>query len=247
MKFTIAYSIHNKAHMMDEIIKGLHENISENVDYIFIFDGCTDDSYSIFESMKDMLNGNISTIFTDNIYQLKTNNMMMDEFKTEFLIIFQDDMVLKDSKFLDNIRKIYDIYGENLGIIGCRDGYEFGYSQMVGSPHSESNRQILEIGEFRERSMINIGPIVLRKSLIDKVGKFDEVYDIGGYEETEYALKCKYHFNLVNIVLSIDIIHSKFEHKNMLKTPHTDGESLSIQISKNHSIFNQRWNHLAGI
>lgn len=247
MKFTIAYSIHNKAHMIDEIIYGLNKNIKEEVDYIFVFDGCTDTSFEEFENLKHLLNGNIYTFLTDNIFQLKSNNLMMEQFKTDFLIIFQDDMVLKDENLLNNVRKIYDIYGENLGIIGGRDGYEYGYSEMVGSPHSESNREILDIGDYKERSMINIGPIVLRKALINKVGKFDEIYEIGAYEETEYALKCKYNFNLTNIILSMDILHSKFEHKNLKKVQHSNGELLSSQVGKNHVIFSQRWHHVAGI
>jgi hypothetical protein len=247
MKFTIGYSIYNKAHMMDDIIDGLSSNIREDADYIFIFDGCTDGSEEVFDSLSHNLNGNISKYKTDNIFQLKSNNMMMDKFKTEFLIIFQDDMVLQDQNFLSNIIKIYDIYNERLGIIGCRDGYEKSYSNMIGSPHSESNREILEIGKFEERSMINIGPIILRKTLIEKVGKFDESYGVGGYEETEYALKCKYEHNLVNIILSIDIIHSKFEHKNKNKTKHTSGDLLSNQITQNNQLFRSRWYNLSGI
>ena len=247
MKFTIAYSIYNKSHMIDEIINGLSQHINEDVDYIFIFDGCTDNTYEVFESMKHLLKGNIQIYFTDNIFQLRSNNLMMEKFNTEFLIIFQDDMVLQDNNLLKNIRKIYEIYGEQLGIIGCRDGYERGYTEMVGSPHSESNREILPIGDFKERSMINIGPIVMRRSLIEKNGKFDEIYEIGGYEETEFALKCKYHFNLINIVLSIDIIHSKFEHKNKNKVNHTSGDQLSEQIGKNNSVFHQRWFKYSGI
>jgi len=247
MKFTIAYSIFNKAHMLEEIINGLIKNINEDVNYIFIFDGCTDNSYEIFSQVSKKLKGDIKTLFTDNIFQLKTNNLMMDMFETDFLVIFQDDMVLQDKNFIKNIKKIYEIYKDNLGIIGCRDGYERGYSQMIGSPHSESRREILQVGEFKERSMINIGPIVLTKNLINKIGKFDEIYGVGGYEETEYALKCKYVHGLTNIILSVDILHSKFEHKNKNKIKHTSGDVLSEQISRNHSIFSQRWFKYAGI
>jgi hypothetical protein len=118
---------------------------------------------------------------------------------------------------------------------------------MIGSPHSESNRKILEVGKFEERSMINIGPIVLTKRLIDEVGKFDEAYGVGGYEETEYALKCKYEHGLVNILLSVDVISSKFEHKNKKKTKHTSNDVLSKQIGQNAKLFRSRWYNLAGI
>lgn len=249
MNFTIGYPIYNKGHMIDEIINGLNKNLPEEYDfqYIFIFDGCTDNSEEIFNLHKHRLKGDKKIIKTNNLFQLKTNNILMDEFDTDFLIIFQDDMVLTDSNFIGNIIKIYNLYQEKLGIIGCRDGFEESFTNMQGSEFSESKRTIIKSGEFFEKSMINIGPIILTKNLIKIVGKFDEIYGKGGYEEVEYALKCKYTHNLNNILLGIDLIHSKFENKNTNKISHTSNQILSNQIGTNLNIFRERWYKYAKI
>ena len=246
MTFTIGYPIYNKAHMLDEIIEGLSKNIKIPVDYIFIFDGCTDNSEDIFDKISSKLNGKIHT---ENLFQLKTNNLLMKQFQTDFLIIFQDDMVLTDNNFIENIIKIIDKYNGSLGIIGCRDGFEKNYSEMVSSKFSGSTFpgcRTIESGEFVEKSMINIGPIVLSKKLIEKIGYFDEIYGIGAYEETEYALKCKYIHNLTNIVLGTDLIHSKFEHKLKEHKNHTSKKLLFDQYPINGPIFNSRWSEYAG-
>jgi hypothetical protein len=242
-KFTIGYSIHNKAHMIEEIVAGLANNISEEpiADYIFIFDGCTDDSEDIFDHFSKSLKGNVRKIKTDNIFQLRTNNLLMKEFNSDFLIIFQDDMVLKDRNMLNNILRIQNIYKDKLGIIGCRDGFEFGYKNMYGSPFSKSTRKILDIGNFMEKDIVNVGPIIVTKKLISLVGYFDKIYGVGGYEEMEYSLKCKHWHNLTNVVLGIDLIHSKFEHKNTKKVKHTDADALVAQLKKNGIIFCNRW------
>ena len=247
MKFTIGFPIYNKAHMMQEILDGLIENINIECEYIFIFDGCTDNSEEIFDQKSVLLKGTIKKIHTNNLFQLKTNNLLMNEFTSEYLIIFQDDMVLQDKNFINNIEKVIDLYKDKLGIIGCRDGFEERYSDMVGSEFSESNRIIIKSGEFCERSMINIGPIILSKKLINLVGTFDEIYGFGAYEEMEYSLKCKHNYNLINIVLGVDLIHSKFEHKNKKKIKHTNGDILVEQLHKNHSIFKERWYNIAKI
>jgi len=247
-EFTVGVPIYNKSHMLHLIIEGFSKNILEPVDYIFIFDGCTDDSEQIFEKNKMLLKGDIRAIKTNNIFQLKTNNILMKELKTDKLIIFQDDMVLNDSNYLNNIRNIFNIYKDSLGIIGSRDGFEKGYSNMYGSYFSGSNRIPLNNGEFKEKSMINIGPIALSKKLINTVGVFDEIYGKGSYEEMEYSLKAKHHHNLTNIVLGVDLIHDKF--LNLVKgnfNVNNSSNILSNQLSLNHSVFRQRWEGLAGI
>ena len=247
--FTIGYPIHNKGHMVDEIINGLVNSIDQDkhdVKYQFIFDGCTDNSLEVFKAESFRLR-NVEYIETDNLFQLRTNNLLMKGIDTDFLIIFQDDMVLIDKNFIDNILKIYDIYGDSLGVIGCRDGFDSAYSNMYGSKFSESpNRRILKSGEYKERMMINIGPIVLTKETVEYMGYFDEIYDNGAYEEMEYSLKC-YLNGFINIVLGVDIIHSKFDHKNKNKVTHTDSSVLKDMYRLNHTIFRERWYNIAKI
>lgn len=258
MTFTIGYPIHNKSHMMNEIMNGLIENIKIPIDYIFIFDGCTDNSEELFDKLSKELIGDIKKIRTDNLFQLKTCNILMKEFKTDFLIMFQDDMVLEDFNFLDNIIKIHDKYGDDLGIIGCRDGFEKEYTEMFSSKFSgnisyfndRSDRQelkyktknkILSSGEFFEKSVINMGPLIVSRKLVDTVGYFDEIYDIGVYEEMEYSLICKYKYNLKNVILGIDLIHSKFEHKSKNDVKHTSLKELRDQYPINYGIYISRW------
>lgn len=255
MTFTIGYPIYNKGHMLDEIVSGLVYSIDQNkydIKYKFIFDGCTDDSKEVFEKERIKLK-NIETIDTSNLFQLRTNNILIKNFDTDFLIIFQDDMVLRDPKFLDNILKVYEIYGDKLGIIGCRDGFDETLSNMYGSEFSGSyqfgelyggRRIVLKSGEYKEKMMINIGPIIFTKKLVEKMGCFDETYDCGGLEEMEYSLKCTLE-GLKTIVMGVDLIHSKFNHKNTKHVVHTSSDVLNAMYPRNGAIFKERWNNIA--
>ena len=246
--FTIGYSIHNKGHMVDEIINGLVYSLNESkydIKYKFILDGCTDNTKERFEKERVKLK-NTEYIETNNLFELKTNNILMKNFDTDFLIIFQDDMVLKDINFLDNISKIYKIYGDKLGLLGCRDGFDEGYSNMYGSAFSASARIVLKSGEYREKMMLNRGPIIFTRKLIEIMGYFDEIYGIGTYEEMEYSLKCKLK-GLITIVMGVNLIHSKFNHKNKKKVQHTESTVLNNIYKINHKIFTQRWYDIAKI
>jgi len=247
MTFTIGYPIHNKGYMLDNIINGLVHSIHQDVKYKFIFDGCTDNSIEVFERERSKLK-NTEYIETDNLFQLRTNNILINEIDTDFLIIFQDDMVLTDAYFLDNILKVYDKYGDTLGLLGCRDGFNEGYSNMAGSRFSESNRKkiTLRSGQFMERMMVNIGPIVFTKKLVETMGCFDEIYTNGTYEEMEYSLKCTL-AGLKTVVMGVDLIHSKHTHKNKDNVAHTSQKVISEMYGINEKIFRERWFNIAKI
>lgn len=240
-QFTVGYAIHNKEYMIDKITYGLVEHIEEEVDYIFIFDGCTDKSEERFEKLKGVLGCSVQTLQADNIFQVLSCNMLMQLFNTEYLIIFQDDMVLNDKEFLDNLRRIIGKYGDGFGVIGCRDGFESKFSEMVGSEFSTSERKILRNGEYAERSMLNMGPLVLSRRVVDNAGYFNEIYSPGAYSEIEYTLKCKLDLGLVNVVMGANIIHSKWPE--LLKDEKLENITTSfIEHDENsHKIFNTRW------
>ena len=249
MTFTIGYPIHNKGYMIDKIVDGLTRSVdsSHDVTYKFILDGCTDNSKAVLEGEMARL-GDASYIETPDLFQLRTNNILMGDFDTDFLIIFQDDMVLTDNDFLDNIVKVYDKYGDTLGLLGCRDGFDAGYSNMAGSRFSESSHRewILESGEHTERMMVNIGPIVFTQRLIKEMGLFDEVYGKGVYEEMEYSLKCHLK-GLKNVVMGVDLIHSKYLRRKPPEVKHTSQDVISDMYNKNITIFRERWFEIAKI
>jgi len=246
--FTIGYAIHNKGYMIDKIIDGLVHSIPSEYDvkYTFIFDGCTDNSIVVFERERGKLK-NTGYMMTDNIFQLKTNNILINDFDTDFLIIFQDDMVLTDSHFLENILNIYKEYGDRLGLLGCRDGFDEAFSNMSGSRFSASclRKEVLASGEYREKMMVNIGPIVFTRKLVELMGCFDEIYTRGTYEEMEYSLKCTLR-GLVTVVMGVDLMHNKFVHKSG-GVAHTSQNILNDMYRINGKIFKDRWFEIAKI
>lgn len=248
MTFTIGYPIHNKGYMIDEIINGLAYSIGDSdheIKYRFILDGCTDKSKEVLEKL---MPENSSYIETDNLFQLKTNNILVNNFDTDFLVIFQDDMVLRDTNFLDNILRVYERYGDKLGLLGCRDGFNEGFSDMCGSHFSASARCKTKLGSGinRERMMVNIGPIVFTQKLVEKMGCFDEIYTRGTYEEMEYSLKCTL-AGLKTVVMGVDLTHSKFTHKNRHHIEHTSQNVLNEMYAINGQIFEDRWYNVAKI
>lgn len=248
--FTIGYPIHNKGYMMDEIINGLVHSVGDSVHdikYKFILDGCSDNSKRVLKREMSKLD-NAEYIETDDLFQLRTFNLLMADFDTDFLIIFQDDMVLRDTAFLDNILNVYLKYGDRMGMLGCRDGFDAGYKNMSGSRFSESSMrtEVLDSGKYREKMMINIGPIVVTKKLIEAMGYFDEIYGKGVYEEMEYSLRCTLK-GLATIVMGVDLIHSKFLYKNKFDIKHTSHDIVIGMYDTNITIFRERWHGIAKI
>ena len=245
MTFTIAYAIYNKGYMIDEIIDGLVYSMRGDIKYRFILDGCTDNSREVLEKEIAKL-ANAEYTETDDIFELATSNIFLREFDTDFLVIFQDDMVMRDKNFISNVENVYSAYGDELGLLGCRDGFDAGYSNMCGSRFSASRgRKILEPGDYCERMMVNTGPIIFMRRLLERVGYLDDIYTKGTYDDMDYSLRC-YEAGLKNIVMGVDMIHDKFLYKHS-GGKHTSQDVLSDMLRINGKIFKDRWFDIAGI
>jgi hypothetical protein len=230
--FTIGYAIHNKDKLIPKIIEGLSKNIpNTGINYIFIFDGCTDKSYKVFYENVYKLNGTFQDFTTGNIFELNTNNMMISKFTTDFLIIFQDDMILKDRTLLNHIEGLDFIYKDKLGVIGCRDGFDVGYTNMFSSPFSGSpNSGILKHGDYREVMMVNRGPIVFNQTIKTKVGILGTEFNkSGAYSEMDYCLRC-YYEGFKNIILSTEIDHIRKQNP-----------IFSTMDEESHVVFSNKW------
>lgn len=152
----------------------------------------------------------------------------------DVLIIPQDDNRFQ-RPLLPDLQKLWDIYGTDLGWISGRDGHGFGYSDMVCSPFSDSNatKLALPIGEHREVMMMNTGPVVYFRHVIQTVGPPDP--NMPWYWWSDYSLKC-HSAGLNNILLSMDCLHEKFGRIG--NNPGLFDDALVARCLKT---FNDRW------
>jgi len=188
--------------------------VDENDEVIFLFDNCTDGSEWVFDGCKHLLSCETRKIVSlEDKFEVKSNNMILKLATHDIIVLFQDDMILEDDLIKQKILRVIGVYGNKLGLLGCRDGYELTSTKFPEMPvnkisswkHREDSTPFLEEGDFQERTYLNRGAIVFTRNLLDEVGYLDEAYFPLWGDDMDYCARAKYQFGRTNVVFQCKI------------------------------------------
>lgn len=213
----VGVGVFGKQDMIPWLLTGITNAFPKGTRVVFFFEACTDKSEANFlewapRILKDdypWYHGSSPT----HILEHGVHNWLIQEFKKsdcDWLIVPHDDNKFVGRTVFGDVERAIAEYGQKLGWISARDGYESSYSNMISSPFSASNTagRKLPIGNYAPRSQMNTGPVVYTRSLIEKIGGPSMDYE-GWYWWDDYALTAK-HAGLTNLLLSMDCLHEKF-------------------------------------
>ena len=125
LNFSFGYTIFNKAHLIPQIIEGIKDVLKENDEAIFLFDACSDNSIEVFDEEKKWLKCSVVKVVEKNeLFETRANNRILKIASRGIVVLFQDDMILQDLKIKEKIFRIVKKYGDELGLVGARTGYE---------------------------------------------------------------------------------------------------------------------------
>lgn len=246
MKHAIGYPIWFKPDMVDWIIDGIVKHIpNERTVLNFYFDGNDPESLAAWEQHKELLYGFqfIQTGGDKEIFENGCHRVFIDWFMNQtdadILIIPQDDNKFMGSTIIDDLEAVMRHYGERLGYVGMRDGYNIRYGNFVSSPWSASDKTAggnrLPVGQFQERMLMNPGPLCYPRKVIEKVGTIDSLYE-GWYWWDDYAFKC-WDAGFQNVLLSTELLHEK--HGKIKRSEIY--QDLDGWVAKDLAKLNARW------
>lgn len=218
MKLFVGYTVFNKVDMLIWLLDGIIQHFDPaKTEVGFFFDASEDGSLEHFECVRKCWLEDRGFRVTcmnspEEVRELGGHNKLLKHFMEstdcEMMIAPQDDQKFQQP-FLPHLERICAHYGERLGVIGGRDGYLINFTQMAGSKWSASNvHQWLDHGQIVEKPMINSGPVIYHRSLVDRIGYLDEKFH-AFYVWDDYgqrALKA----GLTNLVMGTDMEHAKF-------------------------------------
>lgn len=243
MPMTVGYTVFRKENLIPEIVRGIIDCFDEGDEIIFLFDDCNDNSKEVAIREFEKYNRKFIIIEPkEEQFEIKANNLILKAAANEIIVLFQDDMVCNDKNIKSKILKIMDIYKENLGLLGGRDGFnlrettfpEKAFDKVSSWTHIQGNTVMLKEGEYAERTILNRGPIVFTKSLIEKVGYLDESFFPQWGDDMDYCFRCKYIHKLTNVVFQCGI-------KSPVEWGTTRGKT---KIKKFGKVIKNNWNLL---
>ncbi len=254
LKAMVGVGVFHKPDMIEWMVRGIAENFPKNTVVKFYFEADGKEPEDIPNSFDQFIRHelilNIAGIddtgvwgsTRDNILEHGVHRKLIEAFMTtdcDVLIIPQDDNRFQ-RPLLPDLERLWAQYGEKLGWISGRDGYDFGYSNMVCSPFSDSNstKTKLPIGDHREVTMMNTGPVVYFRHVIEKVGM--PPADMAWYWWDFWSLQC-HTAGLTNILLSMDCLHEKFG-----RIGNNPGLFNDALVAANLKTLNERWAPVLG-
>ena len=250
MRVSVGYTIFNKKHLMSNIIGSLGW-MDDGDELIFLFDSCTDGSLDGLLRLKKYINIDPDIIVPDDeLFEIKANNEILRRAKNDVVILFQDDIICRDPDFKEKISRVMASYKPNgLGLMGARSGYELDgtpnfppicrYKVSNWEHKIEQVGEKLKDGEFKERTVLNRGPLVFTKNLINDIGYLNEdLFPLWG-DDVDYCCRAVSK-GRKNIVFESEI-HSPIEWVTMRSKTYPLGDG---SIGTAGTVMRRNWKYL---
>jgi hypothetical protein len=235
MKYMVGYPVWNKADMISWYMEGLWTNMREHqvqTAVIFCFADCTDDSLAQFQRYSKNCLREFRVLppivieraagafyITESAQHNALIAAFMKDGQCDALIVPQDDMKFNGNGMahpscrrpvLTHLDALFARFGEKLGCITGRDTYYDRFTEAAGSWWSASNLKYrLQPGEFRQGYLVNRGPIVYPRRLVEAIGCLDTEFLTVAYKESDYAARA-HRAGFVNGAMGMDILHTRF-------------------------------------
>ncbi len=189
---SILLTIHNKENLIVDVLDGIFKNAVEKFEIIICLDGCIDKTSEIVlrylydTRCKNLVHFNV--LRADNVFETRANNMCARTSRGEYVIIVQDDCIIRDYGFDERILRPMRTWDDIFAVTGrCAHNWQFNpNSKDINSqPHGREWCDILEHVNhanvssiprdvFAIRDSCNRGPLAINRKEFEEMGYFSE-------------------------------------------------------------------------
>ncbi|UGU14373.1 glycosyltransferase family 2 protein [Sinomicrobium kalidii] len=179
---------HNRVRLLQQTLKSILEQTYRNFEIIIISDASTDNTSTVVTSYNDErikfveLKNNLK-------YPSRVRNIGIEKAKGEFIAFCDDDDLWIKNKL--EIQVAYLLANDNIELVAS-NSYSFP-GHIVPSSQLWRNKR-LTYGELLKVNSIRTSSVIIRKRILDRIGKFDEdeVLHIGeDWDLWMRVLQCK--------------------------------------------------------
>lgn len=189
---SIILPVYNQQDIISQVLDSIVKNCSSLVnEIVVIIDGCTDESEQVIESYISTVSKPIdfNILHTDNIFEVKADNVGLKASTQPYCMLIQDDCMPDelgyDVRLLKPILVWNDVFavGGRMGLDAyLKDDGHLGYSSGVSWTNLPRNI-------FAVRDVVNRGPIMLRRSMVESLGWLDENYAPLALDECDISMR----------------------------------------------------------
>jgi GT2 family glycosyltransferase len=206
---SITLPIHNKERHARRLAFNLYGSTRsyKNIEYIVLFDGCTDKSQERFASVSRLFaRRKTRVIETPNIFEVRSNNLGLKASSGKYCVLLQDDNFLFDDLWVERCVAFLERHPK-VGIVGGLAGVDYfpigtdlrgrqGQTAMSASECYQRRDPRAEphlAGTAYEVDACMRGPLVVRKSLLERFGYLDEAFAPLYCDDMDLCLRLQSH------------------------------------------------------
>jgi glycosyltransferase involved in cell wall biosynthesis len=188
---SIILTIHNKEWLIEQVLDGIMRNTKGDYEIIVVLDGCTDKSSDIVNDFLSTTNITHTIITTPDVFETRANNSGLKNAKGDYVIIVQDDMIIKESGWNLRMQKPFDAFDDVFAVtsrtahnwklnpntihLGMIENLDNCWCDIcIHTEHADRSNIPRDI--FAVRASVNRGPLMIDHSDLKKLNYFDEKF-----------------------------------------------------------------------
>jgi len=187
---TCLLTVHNKQDMIKEVCLGVINNISNLTNKIIIvLDGCNDNSEKIINEV--MLNTSVPVkyVHTNDVFELRANNEGLKHVTSDYVILIQDDMIIKEKNFDERMLKPFLVFDDVFAVTS-----QTAHNNKInGGGIIATDLADRKMGHSRDlfyvREIANRGPLMYKYSDVKQLGFFDEHLAPNSYDDHDISYR----------------------------------------------------------
>lgn len=196
---------HNKEDMIEAVCHGILDNISNNVEQIIVvFDGCYDNTEKIVKNIFKNFNKKLDYVYTDDVFELKANNAGLKKVTSNYVILIQDDMIIKENDFDKRMLKPFTNFSDVFAVTSQTAHNNIINGDYLVVSDAADKKMNYPRNKFAVREIANRGPLMYNYSDVVSLNFFDEFLCPNSYDDHDISYRAFEKFNKISGLYWID-------------------------------------------
>lgn len=202
---TCLLTTHNKENMIESVCHSIINNVSELTEQIIIvFDGCTDKTEQLTKDVLKTFNKKITYVYTDDVFELKANNAGLKEVLSNYVVLIQDDMIIKEKNFDKRMLSPFEQFSDVFAVTSQTAHNNRVVNNTLQFTNSADRRMGFPRELFGVREIANRGPLMYNYTDMVNLNYFDEDFCPSSYDDHDISYRAYEKFGKVSGLYWID-------------------------------------------
>jgi len=189
--YSLILTVHNQENIIEQVLSGIEDNTEGDYELIIVLDGCSDNTEAVVDAYlhDSTITSKVTILHADDVFETKANNIGLKEASGQYVIIIQDDMVIKEKGWNTRMRKPFDAFGDVFAVTArTAHNYKMGAATHLGKedmdncwcdivdPCDCADRTNTPRDVFAVRGTVNRGPLMINREDLEEMGYLDEAF-----------------------------------------------------------------------